>query len=120
MKARTNINTTPRNGHELSRALSSLIVESLVAQRLRQAALFAVYATDPEATPHGREVSRHKARGSARYGRRGPWRPLHELSPRVIANLDKRIRAACIEAAADASLPKWVRDRARAFKGFDA
>ena len=115
----TNRRAGPRSARDRGSALSDLIIESLAAQRLRQAALFAVFATDSEATPHGREVSRNKARRSAMFGRRGPWRHLHELGPRTIANLDARIRVACVEAAEDAALPEWVRARAQAFDGFE-
>lgn len=102
-----------------ARALTILIEESMQAQRRRAAALFAVYATAPEATPHGREVSREKARRSAMYaGPRRSQRALYELGDRAIKNLDARIRAACAEAAVDADLPEWVRKRAMEFDGF--
>lgn len=110
----------PRAVRDMEGALEALINQAcmsdapLRARSRRMAALFAIGAEDPRRSDHGRTVCREKARNHLR----GPVMDT-TLSPRAIARLDARIRAACAEAAADASLPEWVRRRASACTGFD-
>ena len=110
----------PRAVRDMEKALEALINEAcmsdapLRARSRRMAALFAIVAVDPRRSDHGRTVCRERARNHLR----GPVMDT-TLSPRAIARLDARIRAACAEAANDAGLPEWVRKRAEEFDGFE-
>ncbi len=119
MKTTTMKNTEPRAGRDMEKALSVLIHEahlsdaSLRVRTRRLAALFAIAAMDPGRGEHSRAVCVRRARNLLR----GPVRAT-ALSARAAQRLDKRIRAACAEAATDGQLPEWVRARAQAFGGF--
>ena len=114
----TTKNTEPRAGRDMEKALSVLIHDlsdaSLRVRTRRLAALFAIAAVDPRRGEHSRAVCVRRARNLLR----GPVRAT-ALSARAAQRLDKRIRAACAEAATDAALPEWVRARAQAFNGFE-
>ncbi len=114
----TTKNTEPRAGRDMEKALSVLIHDlsdaSLRVRTRRLAALFAIAAVDPRRGEHGRAVCLQRARNLLR----GPVRAT-ALSARAAWRLDKRIRAACAEAAADAALPEWVRARAQARVAFE-
>jgi hypothetical protein len=117
---KTTKNTEPRAAREVETALEALIYEahmsdaSLRVRTRRLAALFAIAAVDPRRREHGRAVCLQRARNLLR----GPVRAT-ALSARAAQRLDKRIRAACAEAATDGQLPEWVRARAQAFNGFE-
>ena len=113
-------NTEPCAARKVEAALEALIHEahlsdaSMRVRTRRLAALFAIAATDPGRGEHGRAVCLQRARNLLR----GPVRAT-ALSVRAAQRLDKRIHAACAEAAKDAALPEWVRARAQAFNGFE-
>ncbi len=117
---KTTMNTEPRAGRAMEKALEALIREthmsdaSLRVRTRRLAALFAIAAVDPRRSEHGRAVCLQRARNLLR----GPVRDT-ALSARAAQRLDKRIRAACAEAATDGALPEWVRARAQAFNRFE-
>ncbi len=112
----------PRAVRDMEKALEALIHEahmsdaSLRVRTRRMAALFAIGAVDDRRSEHGRAVCLQRARNLLR----GPVMDT-ALSARAAQRLDKRIRAACAEAGADAALPIWIRARAQIaeFYGFE-
>lgn len=80
---------------ELEAIVRSVMLRDDAPPAARMAVLLAIGAVDVDA-PRSRGVC-----------------PSHGLSAPAAKRLDKRIRAACVEAAADESLPEWARARAR-------